>query len=134
MYPLLHEISRVAVNDYKVPGMDLIIEAGTRIVIPLAAIHRDPDIYEDPDNYHPERFAPEEVKKRHPLAFLAFGEGPRNCIAYRLGLMQAKIGLVMLLRNFAFSPLHLSPKPINLNLQSYVVASADGIMLNVKAL
>lgn len=134
MYPLLHELCRVAVNDYEIPGTDLVIEGGTRVVIPLAAIHRDSDIYDDPDNYNPERFSPEEVRKRHPLSFLAFGEGPRNCVAYRFGLMQAKIGLVTLLRNFVFSPCESSPEVLNLNLESYMISPADGIMLNVKVL
>lgn len=134
MYPLLHELCRVAINDYKVPETDLIIEAGTRVIIPLAAIHRDPDIYDDPETYFPERFAPAKVKERDPLSFLAFGEGPRNCVAYRFGLMQAKIGLIMLLKNFTFSTCESSLKSINLNVQTYIVSSADGIMMNVKVL
>lgn len=134
MYPLLHELSRVAEGDYKVPGTNLIIEAGTRVIVPLASIHRDADIYEDPDKFNPERFTPEEVKKRHPTAFLAFGEGPRNCVAFRFGLMQAKIGLITLLRKFSFSTCELSLSDINLNLASYIISSADEIYLDVKAL
>ncbi|KAL5278101.1 hypothetical protein ACFFRR_003008 [Megaselia abdita] len=134
MHPLLHELCRVAINDYKIKGTDLVIEAGTRVIIPIASIHRDPDIYDDPDNFNPERFASEEVQKRHAMSFLAFGEGPRNCIAFRLGLMQAKLGLIMLLRKFSFSPCDLSTKVINVNVESYIASSAEGIMMNVKPL
>lgn len=134
MYPLLHEICRIAVNDHKIKGTDLVIAKGTRIVVPLAAIHRDPDIYEDPHNFQPERFTPEEIKKRHPMSYLPFGEGPRNCVAYRFGLMQAKLGLIMLLKNFSFSICEHSSTSVGVNLQSYILSSADGIKLNVKPL
>lgn len=131
---MLHEICRVATNDYNIQGTDLVIEHGTRIIVPLAAIHRDGDIYKNPNDFQPERFAPEQVKKRHPMSFLAFGEGPRNCLAYRFGLMQAKIGLIMLLKNFSFSLCELTTTKMEFNPQSYILTSSEGIMLKVDVL
>ncbi|XP_059612803.1 cytochrome P450 6A1-like [Phlebotomus argentipes] len=99
-------------DDYKVPKMDVVLEKGTQLFIPVLAIHHDPDIYPDPDKFDPERFTPEAVKSRHPYAFLAFGEGPRNCIGMRFGMMQTKIGISCLLMNYKFSPCAKTKYPI----------------------
>ena len=53
------------------------------------------------------RFSPEEKAKRHPCAYLPFGLGPRNCIGMRFALIQAKMALIEVVKNFRIS---LSPE------------------------
>lgn len=65
---------------YSIPGTDIVLEPGTFIQIPTQSIQRDPDYYPNPDKFDPERFSEEAKAQRNPLTFLAFGEGPRNCI------------------------------------------------------
>lgn len=48
--------------------------------IPVYAIQRDPKYYPKPDVFDPERFENDSFNSRHPMLFLPFGEGPRNCI------------------------------------------------------
>lgn len=71
-------LSRETKNDYIVPGTDITIESGTTIIIPVHAIHYDPEYYPDPERFDPDRFGSDEKRKRHQMASLAFGEGPRN--------------------------------------------------------
>lgn len=47
--------------------------------------------------FDPERF---ENNNYDPAAYMPFGEGPRNCIAFRLGRVSAKTGVVTVLSNF----------------------------------
>lgn len=125
---------RIALKDYKVPGTDLLIEKGTRVMIPVDAIHYDSNIYPDPEMFNPERFNYDEISKRHPMAWLPFGEGPRNCIALRFGKMQTKIGLISLLRNFRFEVCEKTVVPIEIDKTHVLMASLGGIYLKVSKL
>ena len=124
---------RIAVNDYKIPDTELVIPKGTKLFIPVDAIQTDPDIYPDPEIFDPERFDTEITRSRHPMTWLPFGEGPRNCIGFRFGKMQAKVGLARLLLNYRFEPsektVALIPSP-NHGLNT----SNDGLFLKVTKL
>lgn len=93
-------MKRYALNDYQVPDTKIVIEKGMDISIPVYAVHMDPDNYPKPEIFDPERFEQSVAKSRHPSAFLSFGDGPRNCIGERFGLMQSKIAIITLIKNF----------------------------------
>lgn len=101
-YPPVTNLTRRCNKDYQVEDTNFVIKKGQMVFIPAFAIQHDHDIYQNPSVYDPDRFLPEEVNKRSQYAYLPFGQGPRNCIGLRFGIMQAKIGLAMLLDNFKF--------------------------------
>lgn len=77
MYPPVPLYMRKTLNEYKIESSDITLEAGKGVLIPVYAIHHDPDLYEEPEVFNPERFTADEVAKRHPMSFIPFGEGPR---------------------------------------------------------
>ncbi|KAH8405777.1 hypothetical protein KR215_008552, partial [Drosophila sulfurigaster] len=83
------------------PYYDLEVPNGMPFYVSTLGIHRDEKVryWPDPEKYDPDRFAPENRDKINMDAYMPFGIGPRNCIGMRLGLLQAKLGLVHLLRN-----------------------------------
>ncbi|KAH8297069.1 hypothetical protein KR044_004455 [Drosophila immigrans] len=81
------------------PYYDLEVPSGMPFYVSTLAIHRDEKYWPDPEKYDPDRFAPENRNNINMDAYMPFGIGPRNCIGMRLGLLQAKLGLVHLLRN-----------------------------------
>lgn len=80
LYGTAQVLSRVCTQPYKIPDSDLVLDKGSKVIIPLYSLHHDPKYYSEPYEFKPERFSPEESKERHPFVFLPFGEGPRNCI------------------------------------------------------
>ncbi|XP_064629920.1 cytochrome P450 3A4-like [Lineus longissimus] len=81
---------------------DIAIPKGMTVQVHSLAIHADPDLWgpTDPKEFDPERFSPENKATRHPLAFQAFGTGPRNCIGMRLALMEGKLALIAVLQKY----------------------------------
>ncbi|KAM7343736.1 cytochrome P450 6a2-like [Cochliomyia hominivorax] len=125
---------RKALTDYKVPNSSYVIEKGMIVVVPIDAIHHDPNIYPNPSEFKPERFTPDEIAKRHSMAWLPFGEGPRNCIGLRFGKMQAMIGLALLMKNFNFTLTPKTPVPLKFDEKTFVLTAKGGISLKLEKL
>ncbi|XP_067620602.1 cytochrome P450 6a8 [Eurosta solidaginis] len=134
MYPALAAITRITTEDYKIPGMDVVIEKDTHVWIPAKEIHYDPDVYENPTEFRPERFSPEEVQKRHPQAFLGFGDGPRNCIGLRFARMEVRVGLITLLTNYRFTTTEKTPKHVEISKYSSVLVPHSKLYVKVEKL
>lgn len=79
-YPPLTTLTRKTTSSYTFNGTNVSIPEKQKILIPNGALQRDPNIYPEPDVFDPERFSNEAVKARHPMFYLPFGDGPRNCI------------------------------------------------------
>lgn len=47
---------------------------------PVYHVHRDLRFWENPDNFDPERFSPENSKLRHPNCYMPFSFGPMDCL------------------------------------------------------
>ena len=92
-----------------------VFPAGSNLVIPLVLLHRDPDVWPEPEKFDPDRFLPDEVAKRHRCSYIPFSFGARNCIGLylpavvffgnfvlglRFGMMEVKIMVATILRNF----------------------------------
>lgn len=73
-------VPRLCNKEYNIPGTKTVIEVGTKVLIPIHAIHHDPTHYPDPSRFDPDRFLDGNKKSRESCTFLPFGEGPRICI------------------------------------------------------
>lgn len=126
---------RKAGKDYPVPGTNHLLTKGTAVFVSIYAIHHDPEYYPEPQKFDPERFVPQELsKKRNQLTYIPFGEGPRNCIALRFGMMQARIGLVTLLRNFELFPTSRTVDKVKFSMKGIVLQLDGGLWLGLKKL
>ena len=105
--PPSSRFDRVASKDYEFEGLK--IKKGQAMVVPIYALHHDPDIYPDPEHFNPERFSDENKKTRDSAAFLPFGIGPRNCIGMRFATIEVKLILTTILSKYRLVPCDKTP-------------------------
>jgi cytochrome P450 len=67
------------------------------IWVNVHTIHRRADLFPNPDEFIPERFLEQEIPKD---AWRQFEKGPRSCIGQELALLEMKIILALMIRDF----------------------------------
>lgn len=73
-YPVVDLQIRQCAKDFQIPKTNLVIPSGSAILIPVAGIHNDPNYFENPEKFDPERFTEENVKKIRPHTYIPFCE------------------------------------------------------------
>ncbi|ELU00337.1 hypothetical protein CAPTEDRAFT_229084 [Capitella teleta] len=117
-------VDRLCSQDIVINGIKF--PKGVVVHVPIYAIHMDPEIWPEPEKFDPERFTPEKKAVMNPYHWLPFGFGPRNCVGMRMALIEMKIALVHIVRNFKITTSepnqklvrnNLSGSPLNLKLK-----------------
>jgi cytochrome P450 len=87
-------IEEFTFHDYQVP-------AGTRVFYSILTSHLIPEIFKNPWDFDPDRFAPpREEHKKVPYSLVGFGGGPRICIGINFAQVEIKALVSYVLRNF----------------------------------
>ncbi|KYQ47713.1 Cytochrome P450 6j1 [Trachymyrmex zeteki] len=97
-------------EEFELKGSDGVVcrvPLGMEILIPVQALHKDPQYWENPEEYDPERFNSDKKSNINRFTFLPYGEGPRICVGIRMAQLQMKAGLAMIVRKYK---MELSPK------------------------
>ncbi|KAK4368425.1 hypothetical protein RND71_012217 [Anisodus tanguticus] len=89
---------------------DLYIPAGVDLTLPIVLINRDTELWgDDAEEFKTERFAEgisHACKVPTQMAFMPFEWGPRTCIGQNFSMIETKVALSMILKQFYFK---LSP-------------------------
>ncbi|KAH6804208.1 hypothetical protein C2S51_032455 [Perilla frutescens var. frutescens] len=98
--PLL--VPRESTHHTKVLGYDVV--SGTRVVINTWAISRDPSIWENPEEFRPERFldTSTDFKGLH-FEFVPFGAGRRGCPGIAFAVAVNELAIAKLVHKFNFT-------------------------------
>lgn len=130
-YPPAPFLIRECGKDYQIPDSDLVIEKGTSVIISTFGIHRDPELFSDPDTFNPDRFNEENIQKIQPFSYLPFGSGPRVCIGQRFGKLTTRLGLCLLLQKFNFSFSSETVRELRFSPKQFVLTMMDDLNLKV---
>ncbi|XP_024918387.1 uncharacterized protein LOC103390318 isoform X2 [Cynoglossus semilaevis] len=87
---------RIAVQDSTLAGFH--VPKGHTAVYISHGVHRDPEVFQQPDNFLPERWSGGNAGQEHLLC--SFGGGPRNCIGSKLTHIVLKEVCLYLLENY----------------------------------
>jgi len=96
LYPTVPAFPRESAVDCVLGGYD--IPRGSRVIVSLMQVNRNPKWYPEPDEFRPSRFAgvgppkpsqPVGVPGAPEFAFLPFGAGSRTCVGQRLAVLEA---------------------------------------------
>ncbi len=122
LYPPAYFIDRLNIEEDVFE--DTVIPQGTTLLFSLFEIHKDPDFWEDPLEFKPERFMG-VTKSTYSSHYFPFGAGPRMCIGNNFAMYEMIIAVQTLVSNFKIahktSEIEITPlitlKPKNAILQ-----------------
>jgi len=98
LYPPVYILPResnheLAIDGYRVPE-------GVTVWLGIRQVHHDDRFYQDPKQFRPDRWNDDLTESIPDFAYAPFGGGPRLCIGRQFGLVEAKIGLAIIGRNY----------------------------------
>ncbi|XP_044272375.1 cytochrome P450 9e2-like [Tribolium madens] len=102
------------------------------VLLPIYALHRDPQYFPDPDRFDPERFSEENKANIEPYTYMPFGSGPRNCIGQRFALIETKLFFFYILANFELIPVERTQIPLKLTKNPFTMTAEKGFWLGFK--
>lgn len=131
MYAVLPLLDRVCVDvdGYSLkPYSDFVIPHGMPILIPIYPLGYDENFFSEPWNFNPDRF--ETVKDLPLCAHIPFGTGPRSCIGQRLGLIQVKMAIVKILKDFRIEMNQKTPRKVKLMKEAFIIMSDKPLIID----
>ena len=99
-------VEEFAYGGYRIP-------AGYTVMYSSVFTHMQPELWHNPNEFNPDRFAPPYDEGNRPFHLIGFGAGPRVCIGLAFAQMQMRVVLSYLLQHVDFELLpRQSFKPI----------------------
>jgi cytochrome P450 len=98
LYPPAWGMARLAIEDAEIGGYP--IPKGCGVSLAQWVVHRDPRWFDAPEEFRPERWEGDLMKRLPRFAYFPFGGGPRQCIGNSFAVMQATLLLATLTQHF----------------------------------
>lgn len=98
------------------------IPKGTNVALDIYSMHHNPNNWEDPEEFNPDRFIEDNEKLSGSYSWIAFGNGARQCIGMNFALIQERVFLCML-REYYFISSPRSKCSALYNLHLFIISS-----------
>jgi cytochrome P450 len=97
LYPPAPQMVRDCIADTDIAGITL--KKGMTITIPIYAIHRNSNVWDQPNTFRPDRFMdPRVFAKENRFRYLPFGAGARVCLGQAFAMTEAVTILAQIIR------------------------------------
>ncbi|CAL1537320.1 unnamed protein product [Lymnaea stagnalis] len=98
LFPPVPFIQRTMNEDIVLEGHK--IPAGTNVTVAIIHLHKNPQVWEEPEKFLPERFKHDNMKDKDSFSFTPFSAGSRNCIGQNFALNEEKVIMSRILRRY----------------------------------
>nr|UUB32662.1 cytochrome P450 CYP4BQ2 [Dendroctonus rhizophagus] len=126
LYPSVPYYGRITTEEVTFEA-NKIIPKGVALNVVAYAVNRNPEVFQNPDEFIPTRFLGSEIK---PFTYLPFSAGPRNCIGQKFVMLEIKFALARILQNFELSP--ATPNVALILSAEAVLQSKTGVNISLK--
>ncbi|KAJ1564018.1 hypothetical protein HK405_016069, partial [Cladochytrium tenue] len=103
-----------------------LLEENEVVFVALYNLHRDPDVWSDPESFKPERFLDGEFEKLPPNCYKPFGAGERACIGRAFAMQEAILVTAMILQRF---DIELSNPSLPLRIKETLTIKPEGVFM-----
>jgi len=100
LYPPAYFIDRLNIEADEFNGMYL--EKKSNLLFSVHEIHRNPELWNDPDDFKPQRF--KEGSRKFSSQYFPFGAGPRKCIGSNFAMFEMIIAVRELVKGYKIKP------------------------------
>lgn len=107
VHPPVWAIGRTAQEPTEIGGWP--VHAGDELFIPQWVVHRNPDLFPDPETFRPERWLDGLDKRLPRSAYLPFGGGPRVCIGNHFAMLEAVLCLATIVQRLDLALIDTAP-------------------------
>lgn len=132
--PVVSFITRTCAEDYDYNGLK--IPGGMIILIPVYQLNHDPNLWNQPEKFDPERFSASNKSSMNPMMYQTFGNGPRGCMGMRFAQLVLKITFAKILVNYRLilDKRHVEDDRLKLKTAAIFASPEDGVWIKLRKL
>ena len=106
LYAPVNDVFRMTTEDMHMNGY--FIPKGTRLILSIGSLHRNPNVWDNALEYNPMRFDC-EMPGGHPFAFIPFSAGHRNCVGQKFAFNELLVIIGRIINKFEIESLTKEP-------------------------
>jgi cytochrome P450 len=107
LYPPVWTLVRNPIKDCEIGGYRVL--AGASVIMSPWVMHRDPQHYDEPERFNPDRWLDERTIGASKFTYFPFGGGPRSCIGSTFAMMEAVLVLATITQRYKIGVLQDPP-------------------------
>nr|WCC58060.1 cytochrome P450 [Pharsalia antennata] len=137
LHPPLAQLTRTCSKSYtlstispELKNISVKLEPGLSVIVPLLGLHMDPKYFPSPEQFIPERFL--DKSDAHKYVYMPFGTGLRACLGSRLALLQSKVGIATIIKDFEVSLDEKLQKPLKYDTMYFLLNPKGGAWINCR--